>query len=473
MIKFLKKFFKRVISAADGESGLKKYLQERPDIIITDIEMPDMSGLDMIKKIKQINKEVPVLVMSAYDEKEYLLDSIRYGVVNYLKKPAQTSELSQALLVTIKSVKSREDKDIFVSYLQHAFDYQNNMIILMENGIPLVANPILLNYFKVASVEEFVESYGDIGSYFMEHDKFLFTTSKRHWLEAVIHQPEHHFHVKMLDYGTPQNMHHFLLQYHDIPEKSGYGLLLLDDITELNLLDMFELSSQNPNGIFKNKTAIKDALNLITERNLQVKIHNFYKGLSITNPTTIIEADENTIVLKSNTNQLRASEYENFIIINCDALPHFIICKEIVAVNYEKNIIVASQIYFMSSSPTQRKNIRIEPTKEHSASFVYKDNRYDDTLLISDISVDAVKLHMNAKPVDLEISDSVFLNLTLKMPNDRNININTAATVIRTQRHQDCHHVVFSYELKPVQKRDLVEYIASRQMELIREFKRI
>lgn len=77
----------------NGQEGLELYKKHKPDLIITDISMPIMDGLEMIGHIKKIDPDVKVIVMSAYSIKEYFLEAINHGVNGYLIKPVEAKKL--------------------------------------------------------------------------------------------------------------------------------------------------------------------------------------------------------------------------------------------------------------------------------------------------------------------------------------------------------------------------------------------
>ncbi len=85
-------FFKFSI-AHDGEEGVALFKKIAPDIVITDINMPKKSGLEMAKEIKAIDSHVPVIILSAFSETEKLLNAIDVGVVKYFIKPFDPDEL--------------------------------------------------------------------------------------------------------------------------------------------------------------------------------------------------------------------------------------------------------------------------------------------------------------------------------------------------------------------------------------------
>ncbi|EAJ8824108.1 response regulator transcription factor [Campylobacter jejuni] len=97
LINVLSERFSKVIGAQNGDEGLKKFKKFKPDLVITDIAMPIMDGLDMAREIKEISDDVPIVVLSAYSEKERLLRSIDIGIDKYLIKPIDIEELFKVL----------------------------------------------------------------------------------------------------------------------------------------------------------------------------------------------------------------------------------------------------------------------------------------------------------------------------------------------------------------------------------------
>ena len=98
----LQKVFKDVIICNDGAEGLsnyKRYTQDLDmefDVIISDINMPKMNGLEMIKEIKAMNPDIPALLTTAHGEADYLLEAIKIGVTGYILKPIDTKDLLMA-----------------------------------------------------------------------------------------------------------------------------------------------------------------------------------------------------------------------------------------------------------------------------------------------------------------------------------------------------------------------------------------
>ena len=93
----LRKFFAKVELAEDGQEGLEKFNSDNFDIVLTDISMPNMNGVEMSALIKEENCEQPIIVLSAHNEGDYLIDLINIGVDGFLLKPIQTEFLVKTL----------------------------------------------------------------------------------------------------------------------------------------------------------------------------------------------------------------------------------------------------------------------------------------------------------------------------------------------------------------------------------------
>jgi len=85
--------FQKVVYAKDGYEGLIKYQEESFDLIITDINMPGMNGLDMIEKIQKINPSQEVIILSAYAEIEYLSKLSKLNISCFLTKPVDIKKM--------------------------------------------------------------------------------------------------------------------------------------------------------------------------------------------------------------------------------------------------------------------------------------------------------------------------------------------------------------------------------------------
>lgn len=107
----LKSFFSNIIIAVDGRDGFSKFQQNSIDIVITDINMPNQNGISMMKEIRRIDPNIPIIIVTASDEKEYLFDSIKSGVQDYIMKPLVVSELLSSIDRVLKKIDNDREKD--------------------------------------------------------------------------------------------------------------------------------------------------------------------------------------------------------------------------------------------------------------------------------------------------------------------------------------------------------------------------
>ena len=85
--------FTDVETAYDGEEAWGKVVKDRPDLLITDIYMPNMNGLELIRRVRERDREMPVIILSGYDHFEYAKEAIHLGVSKYILKPAVYTEI--------------------------------------------------------------------------------------------------------------------------------------------------------------------------------------------------------------------------------------------------------------------------------------------------------------------------------------------------------------------------------------------
>lgn len=93
-----------ISTAENGEIALKKFKENPVDIIITDINMPKKTGLDLLKEIKEQGHKVKFIILSGYDEFSYAKKAIEYGVDNYILKPIDEDELETTLKTLVKNI---------------------------------------------------------------------------------------------------------------------------------------------------------------------------------------------------------------------------------------------------------------------------------------------------------------------------------------------------------------------------------
>jgi len=129
----LRYYFDEVLEAADGEEGLDRYYTHRPDIILTDIEMPGSGGIEMVRQIRAQDRKTPIVMITAYSNEEYLLELINLNINHYILKPVHSENLLEGIQ---KALGDRlVDRLVFADHLY--LDMQRGELIHRDTIIPL------------------------------------------------------------------------------------------------------------------------------------------------------------------------------------------------------------------------------------------------------------------------------------------------------------------------------------------------
>lgn len=91
--RFLKRRVGKLTVAKNGKEGLEAFLDQKPDLVITDLKMPEMDGLEMVRAIRNIGSDCPFIVISALSDSNTIIKAVDIGIVKYIIKPVNTKEL--------------------------------------------------------------------------------------------------------------------------------------------------------------------------------------------------------------------------------------------------------------------------------------------------------------------------------------------------------------------------------------------
>lgn len=193
-LEMLENFFPNITTAVDGKDGFTKFQKDSFDLILSDINMPKLNGIEMLRKIRAVNQEIPVLFLSAHNEISYLLDGIRLGIDGYIIKPLELDQFVVTLTkitnqISLKRENENYQKNLEIQVKQRTHELSQKLhfdeLTALRNrysffeDIRDVAVPILLivdiNKFKVIN-----EIYGvNAGSLVLKaFSKFLLECTK-------------------------------------------------------------------------------------------------------------------------------------------------------------------------------------------------------------------------------------------------------------------------------------------------------
>ncbi|HXE95668.1 MAG TPA: diguanylate cyclase [Dongiaceae bacterium] len=147
----------RLYIAENGKAGLALYREHRPDIVVTDINMPVMDGLWMGREIKLLNPEVIIIALTAHSDSSYLLKAIETGINNYVLKPIEYDKLIAAIVKGIETVTLKRhvhEQSDYIRQLSRAVEGSPcSVVITNSNGVIEYVNPKFTELTGYSSVE--------------------------------------------------------------------------------------------------------------------------------------------------------------------------------------------------------------------------------------------------------------------------------------------------------------------------------
>jgi len=153
----LRRYFKEVITAENGKDGLEKFKSNDVDIVISDIRMPTMDGIEMVKHIKDIDPKTYVIFITAFSDTEYLKAAIDLNIEGYLTKPIDRNILIKKLNFLADIIKNEKETKELLELLKIIFERQNNGIVLYEDKEVKLCNKEFIKIFKkCCSLEELI-----------------------------------------------------------------------------------------------------------------------------------------------------------------------------------------------------------------------------------------------------------------------------------------------------------------------------
>lgn len=135
---FLKKRVGKLITASDGQEALKKFEENHPDMVITDLRMPNMDGIELSRKIRAIDKKCSIIITTAFSEAEVVIQAVDIGIDKYIVKPVDTKELLEAMNASaLKKYESNGDDLLVGSRRVEDLDEKKSIEMLIQNKIAL------------------------------------------------------------------------------------------------------------------------------------------------------------------------------------------------------------------------------------------------------------------------------------------------------------------------------------------------
>jgi len=242
-------FFQDVRIAKDGLGGLELFKKFKPNIVITDINMPHKNGLELIRDIQNIDSQIAFIIITGFTENEYLLKALELGINKYLVKPIDKDKLVEVLY---RSVYDLEFKHQFIrmqeeqELLKLTMDLSPVLTVLEKDSKIKYMNSSFLNFLGFNSYKDFSAENDSLFSIIYDEDSnkiFKYyeeyianaLSSERKYNKIYLKDKNGKFNIFQVTYRFYPNIDTLVSVYTDIEsiEKSTKELIKLSEIDTL------------------------------------------------------------------------------------------------------------------------------------------------------------------------------------------------------------------------------------------------
>ncbi len=253
--------FSKIYTARDGFEGLNKYNEFKPDLIITDVAMPGMDGIEMIKEIRKCDSSTEVVFMSCYEDFNYVKASIDADAASYILKPINPAELKNAILNVQMKIKTKQ-------HLSECFLY----------------NMLYSNHAESRIYENLQKTFGFSNYNCMIMVKYVILDdnsdySKIHYIEELINEDFSHKYSLQSIILSPNEFAMLFMTHTD--SKDSFSETFFDELIN-NLNDICKNKKLNvAAGISKTASSIIEAKQMLEQATQALKISNTVSGNEI------------------------------------------------------------------------------------------------------------------------------------------------------------------------------------------------
>ncbi|MBF0520667.1 MAG: diguanylate cyclase [Nitrospirae bacterium] len=246
MIRILKRRIHTIFAGADGQEGLELFKKHNPDIVITDIRMPHMSGIEMAQGIREIDEDVPVILTTAYNDEDFFLKAIEIGVVKYIKKPINSTDLFSVLVKVAKSISQQKEIDAKNEFIKTILDNNPAFLLITDEEDIFFMNKSFLYFLGYDTFDEFKSNGLNINRFLVvKDDAFYKNKSFTGWITEVIHGKEKQYIV-------------YLAGKEQLRSEAGAYLISATQIPEIQHTDRYLITFTDISGIESERRRFQD-----------------------------------------------------------------------------------------------------------------------------------------------------------------------------------------------------------------------
>lgn len=225
--KLLKRRFSSVFVAENGQDGWELFQRCSPDVVITDLNLPDISGIMLIEQIRKINKKTAILIITAYNESGYLMQAIELGVSNFLIKPLDFELLDSAMEKIHRVFTMEAELERQRQYVRTVLDFQESLVIVTDGTLLLDANKRFVTFFDLSLDERpmvLLSEVSDLNDEIPAFHEF----KEEEWENLV----DDVMKIELSDKKSGQQ-HYFHVKADRFPNQPPLKIISFTDVTEL------------------------------------------------------------------------------------------------------------------------------------------------------------------------------------------------------------------------------------------------
>jgi len=226
-------FSSELYIACDGQEGLALYKEHLPDIVVTDIKMPNMNGMEMSQAIKDINPKQYIIITTAHNEADFFMNAIELHIDAFILKPIDLDLLEEQVLRIGEQLNVKKELERQIVLTEEISQLQNNYVIVVDSEQNLIfSNQKFLDFFAVSNLDKFIKKHKDLTHLFIENNDYFYPNVNEDidWIQQIERLKSNKRLIAMLDTKGEECV--FLISFEHIA-KSNHTVISFVEVTTL------------------------------------------------------------------------------------------------------------------------------------------------------------------------------------------------------------------------------------------------
>lgn len=231
----LRYFSSELFIACDGQEGLELYKKYNPDIVVTDIKMPRMDGIEMSKAIKEIKPKQYIIIITAHNESRFLMEAVEMHIDSYILKPIDLDLLEKKIEIITENINIKRDLKIQRSLTQEISQPQDNFLIVLDKDEKIIfSNDRFLEFCSVANLDKFKKKHKCINYLLIKGNDYFYpdNSDKNSWLEQLKRIDSSNRLVSLLD---KNNKPQIFIVFPTYIKNTEHTIITLTEVTTMEL----------------------------------------------------------------------------------------------------------------------------------------------------------------------------------------------------------------------------------------------